>query len=130
MPFYFLSYCFFFQENSWGHCPGVVTSGDNITHKHFTEMRRLAHDETPFILVMPPRATTLSWLLVIGSVIPLHDHGPNRLAHDETPYPLTRSFFIIFYGSLLFLVEKPFTAFSGIPGRSILRFYLDRKSVV
>jgi hypothetical protein len=44
-----------------GHCPGVVTSGDNVTHKHFTEMRRLARDETPFLLKIPPRATTLAW---------------------------------------------------------------------
>ena len=44
-----------------GHFPGVVTSGDNVTHKHFTKMRRLARDETPFILAMPPRAITLEW---------------------------------------------------------------------
>jgi hypothetical protein len=44
------------------------------------------------------------------------------LARDETPYPLTRSCFIIFE-SLLFLAEKPFIAFSEIPGRSISRFY-------
>ena len=44
-----------------GHCPGMVTSGDNVTHKHFTEMRRLARDETPFLLAMPPRSTTLAW---------------------------------------------------------------------
>jgi hypothetical protein len=44
-----------------GHCPSVVTSGDIVTHKHFTEMRRLVRDETPFLLAMPPRATTLAW---------------------------------------------------------------------
>jgi hypothetical protein len=55
------SYCFFFKKLARGHCPGVVTSGGNVTHKHFTEMRRLAHDETPFLLAMPPRATTLAW---------------------------------------------------------------------
>jgi hypothetical protein len=32
-----------------GHCPGLVTSGGNVSHKHFTEMRRLARDETPFL---------------------------------------------------------------------------------
>jgi hypothetical protein len=53
----------------------------------------------------------------------LGTHGPNRLARDETPYPLTRSCFIIFYGSLLFLAERPFIAFSGILGRSISRSY-------
>jgi hypothetical protein len=44
-----------------GHCPGLVTSGGNVSHKHFTEMRRLARDETPFLLAMPPRAITLAW---------------------------------------------------------------------
>jgi hypothetical protein len=33
-----------------GHCPGVVTSGGNVTHKYLMEMRRLARDETPFSL--------------------------------------------------------------------------------
>jgi hypothetical protein len=44
-----------------GHFPGMVTSGDNVTNKHFTEMRRLDHDESPFLLAMPPRATNLAW---------------------------------------------------------------------
>jgi hypothetical protein len=44
-----------------GHCLGLVTNGGNVSHKHFTEMRRLARDETPFLLAMPPRATTLAW---------------------------------------------------------------------
>jgi hypothetical protein len=61
MPFIFLSYFFSFKRLVRGHCPGMVTSGDNVTHKHFTEMRRLARDETPFLLAMPPRATTLAW---------------------------------------------------------------------
>jgi hypothetical protein len=52
---------FSFKRIVGGHCPGVVTSGDNITHKHFTDMRRLAHDDTPFLLAMTPRATTLAW---------------------------------------------------------------------
>jgi hypothetical protein len=52
---------FSFKRIAGGHCPGVVTSGDSVTHKHFTEMRRLARDETPFLLAMPPRATTLAW---------------------------------------------------------------------
>jgi hypothetical protein len=52
---------FSFKRLVRGHCPGVVTSGDNVTHKHFMEMRRLARDETPFLLAMPPRATTLAW---------------------------------------------------------------------
>jgi hypothetical protein len=45
-----------------GNFHGLVTSDGNVSHKHFTEMRRLARDETPFILAMPPRATTtLAW---------------------------------------------------------------------
>ena len=59
LPFYLIS--FSFKRIAGGHCPHVVTSGDSVTHKHFTEMRRLARDETPFLLAMPPRATTLVW---------------------------------------------------------------------
>jgi hypothetical protein len=57
----FVLFLFLFNRIVGGHCPSVVTSGDNVTCKHFTEMRRLAHDETPFLLDMPPRATTLAW---------------------------------------------------------------------
>jgi hypothetical protein len=59
LPFYLIS--FSFKRLVRGHFPGVVTSGENVTHKHFTEMRRLAHDEIPFLLAMPPRSTTLVW---------------------------------------------------------------------
>jgi hypothetical protein len=69
----------------------MVTSGDSVAHKHFTEMRRLARDEIPLLLAMPPRATTLFGDQMNSSVISLHAHGPNRLTHDETPYPPTRS---------------------------------------
>jgi hypothetical protein len=58
---FLIAFFFSFKRLVRGHCPGVVTSGDNVTHKHFTEMRRLARDETPFLLAMPPRATTLAW---------------------------------------------------------------------
>jgi hypothetical protein len=57
--FYLIS--FSFKRIHGGHCPGMVTNGDNVTHKHFMEMRRLAHDETPFLLTMLPRSTTLAW---------------------------------------------------------------------
>jgi hypothetical protein len=59
LSFYLIS--FSFKRLVRGHCPSMVTSGDNVTHNNFTEMRRLAHDETPFLLAMPPRATTLTW---------------------------------------------------------------------
>jgi hypothetical protein len=50
-----------FKGRVEGHSLGLVTRGDNVIHKHFMEMRRLAHDETPFLLAMPPRVTTLVW---------------------------------------------------------------------
>jgi hypothetical protein len=34
-----------FKGRVEGHCPGLVTRGDNVIHKHFTELRRLARDE-------------------------------------------------------------------------------------
>ena len=61
VPFVFILIAFSFKKLVRGHCPGEVTSGGNVTHKHFMEMRRLARDETPFLLAMPPRATTLAW---------------------------------------------------------------------
>jgi hypothetical protein len=57
---FLLIFCFLcFKGRVEGHCPSLVTRGDNIIKKHFTEIRRLARDETPFLLAMPPRATTL-----------------------------------------------------------------------
>jgi hypothetical protein len=50
---------FFFKGKARGHCPSVVTRGDNITQNLFMKMRRLACDDTPFLLAMPPRAYTL-----------------------------------------------------------------------
>jgi hypothetical protein len=61
IPFIFILIAFSFKKLVKGHFPGVVTSGGNVTHNHFMEMRRLACDETPFLLAMPPRATTLVW---------------------------------------------------------------------
>jgi hypothetical protein len=61
----------------------------------------------------------LNWLgdHMNSSVISLHAHGPNRPAHDETSYPPTRSLVLFYFaGPPLFLVDKPFVAFSGIPG--------------
>jgi hypothetical protein len=52
---------FSFKRLVRGHYPSVVTSGDNVIQKNFTEMRRLARDETPFLLAMPPRAPTMAW---------------------------------------------------------------------
>ena len=37
----------------------LVTRGDIVIHENFTNMRRLARDETLFLLAMPARATTL-----------------------------------------------------------------------
>jgi hypothetical protein len=38
LPFirhYFILLLLFVQELIRGHCPGMVTSGDNVTHKYF-----------------------------------------------------------------------------------------------
>ena len=35
MPFILYSYSFFFKKLIRGHFPGVVTNGDNVTHKYF-----------------------------------------------------------------------------------------------
>jgi hypothetical protein len=59
LPFYLIA--FYFKRISRGHFPNMVTSGDNVTHKHFMEMRRFPRDETPFLLAIPPRATTMAW---------------------------------------------------------------------
>jgi hypothetical protein len=59
---FFVLLIFLFKRTTGGHYPGVVTSGGNITHNHLTEMRRMAHDVTPFLLSMPPIATTMVWL--------------------------------------------------------------------
>jgi hypothetical protein len=57
---HFYLFDFYFKRPVRGHFPRMVTSGDNVTHKHFTDKRRLDHDETPFPLAMPPRATILA----------------------------------------------------------------------
>jgi hypothetical protein len=59
MPF-ILIYLFSFSFNKIirGHFPGMVTM---LPTRTFKEMRRLGHDETPFLLAMPPGATTLAW---------------------------------------------------------------------
>jgi hypothetical protein len=56
---FFVLFIFLFKRIVGGHCPGLVTSGDSITHKNFMKMRGLTRDDTPFLLAMPPRPTTL-----------------------------------------------------------------------
>ena len=109
---------FSFKRLVGGHCPSVVTSGGNVTHNNFTEMRRLAHDETPFLLAMPQRTTTLAWWPAIGSVIPLHAHGPNRSAHDETSYPPTRSWVLFYFTGPLFLLRSHLLLSRGSLGKA------------
>jgi hypothetical protein len=60
----FISFVIFllcFKGKIDGHCPSLMTRGDSVIHKHFTKMRRLSHDDIPFLLAMPPRYTTLVW---------------------------------------------------------------------
>jgi hypothetical protein len=45
------------KANALAWCP----DNGNVTHKHLVEMRRLAHDETPFLSAMQLRAITLPW---------------------------------------------------------------------
>jgi hypothetical protein len=59
--YHFYLIVFYFKRLVRGHFLGMVTNGDNVTHKNFIEMRRLVHDETPFLLAMPPRDTTMAW---------------------------------------------------------------------
>ena len=58
LSFYIID--FSFKRLVRGYCPSMVTNGFNVTHEHFTEMKRLARDETHFLLAMPPRDTTLA----------------------------------------------------------------------
>jgi hypothetical protein len=97
---------FSFKRIVGGHFPGVVTSGDNVTHKHFTNMRRLARDETPFSWLC--HQETLPWHgdQMNISVILLHAHGPNRLARDETPIHQLSLEFYLFMGPSFFLLRS------------------------
>jgi hypothetical protein len=101
---------------------------ETLPTSNFIEMRRMAHDETPFLLAMQPRVTTLAWSPTASSVILLGTHGPNRLAHDETPYPLTRTCFIIFMGPSCFLLRILLLLSRGSLGKAyqglFLGFYL------
>jgi hypothetical protein len=54
-------FLFLFQGLTRGHCLGMVTKVDSVTHKHFHRDDRLARDETPFPLVMQPKVTSLAW---------------------------------------------------------------------
>jgi hypothetical protein len=90
---------------------------DNSTHKYLAEMRRMAHDETPFLLVVQLRATTLAWWLDDGNVIPLDTHDNDSLTHDETSYPPTNPLTILSFILVgpPFLTNKHFIVFLGDP---------------
>jgi hypothetical protein len=62
---------------------------ESVIQKYLAKMRRLAHDETPFLLVVQLRATTIAWWPDDGNFIPLDTHDHDRAAHDETSYPPT-----------------------------------------
>jgi hypothetical protein len=51
----------FFKKLVERQCPSLVTRCDSVIQKHFMEMRRLTRDDTPFLLFIQPRATTLAW---------------------------------------------------------------------
>ena len=52
---------FFLQGLTRGHCLGLVTRADSVTHWYLRRDDRLARDETPFPLAMQPRVTALAW---------------------------------------------------------------------
>jgi hypothetical protein len=50
-----------FKENLKATTLAWCPDNGNVTHKYLVEMRRLAHDETPFLSTMQLRAITLAW---------------------------------------------------------------------
>jgi hypothetical protein len=80
-------------------------------------MRGKACDETPFLLVVQLRATTVSWWIDDGNVIPLDTHDHDRLTFDETSYPPTNPLGILSFILLgpLVLIDKSFISFLGDP---------------
>jgi hypothetical protein len=133
-PFVFhSSYIFLscFKELVGGHCHGLVSRYDCVIHKYLMEMRRLAHDETPFPLVMQLKATTLAWRSNDGNVIPLNTYDHDRSVCDETSYPPTNTLSIHYHsfcGSPISYRET-FHCFLGDPWVKhlkgfMIRFYL------
>jgi hypothetical protein len=96
----FYSLFFLFKRIVGGHCPGVVTSGDSVTHMHFTEMRRLAHDETPFLLAMPPRYMPMDLIGRLMMRPPIHQLGLELLFYFTSPLFLLRSLLLLSQESL------------------------------
>jgi hypothetical protein len=80
-------------------------------------MKRLPRDETPFLSVVQPRATTLAWWPDDGNVIPLSTHDRDSSARDETSYPPTNPLRILSFILVgpPFLTKKHFIAFLGDP---------------
>jgi hypothetical protein len=78
---------------------------DNVTHKYFAEMGRLARDETPFLSVVQSRATTLSWWTNYGNVIPLDTHDHDKSTRSEISYPSTNPLIILSF----YFCESPFS---------------------
>jgi hypothetical protein len=80
-------------------------------------MRRMARDETSFLLVVQLRATTLAWWPDDGNSISLSSHDHDRSAHDETSYPPTNPLSILSFIIVgpPFLTDKCFITFLGDP---------------
>jgi hypothetical protein len=111
----------FLQEASQGTLPWRGDQWWQCYPQAFQEMRRLARDETLFLLAMPPRA--IPWcgdqLLVVS-----YRYMPMDLIGLVMRPPILQlGLVLLFLWVPMFLVEKPFTAFSGIPGQSISRFH-------
>jgi hypothetical protein len=94
-------------------CP----DNDNATHKYLVEMRRLAHDETPFLSVVQLRATALAWWPDDDNVILLDTHDHDSPTQDENSYPPTNPLRILSFILMgtPFLTDKCFISFLGDP---------------
>jgi hypothetical protein len=105
-------------------CP----DNDSVTHKYLAEMRRLAHDETPFLSAMQLRAITLAYWPDDGNVIPLDTHDHDRSARDETSYPPANPLSILSFILVgpPFLIDKRFIAFLGDPWAKHLEGFISR----
>jgi hypothetical protein len=73
---------------------------DSVIHKYLTGMRRLAHDEMPFLSVFQLRAISLVWWPYDGNVIPQNTHDRDRIARDDTRHPPTKPLRIHYHSIL------------------------------
>jgi hypothetical protein len=84
-----------FKESLKATALVLCLDNGNVIHKYLLEMRRLAHDDTPFLSTMQLRSITLAWWPDDVNFIPLDIHGHDRPTRDETSYPPTNLLIIL-----------------------------------